>query len=228
MRIELGWPLAGHGEEAQTGLQDRTARALVLDTNIVLDLLVFADPDTALLRQLLQTGALHWVATAPMRNELERVLAYAHIAPRVLFYGLNTASVLSAFDAQVRSHRRHQLLQLGGVGIVGHQQTPLIAINGAGLDGRAQHRRYQKLHQLVTRGGFACQSGQTGERWCFAGGLFDGDGVMPAVRLGHESDGRGIAVDCSAPATTYSSQGCRMFHLAGGAVGIESGCIVSI
>ena len=102
MRIELGWPLAGHGEEAQTGLQDRTARALVLDTNIVLDLLVFADPDTALLRQLLQTGALHWVATAPMRNELERVLAYAHIAPRVLFYGLSTASVLSAFDAQVR------------------------------------------------------------------------------------------------------------------------------
>ena len=101
MRIELGWPLAGQGLEAQAGAHAPTARAVVLDTNIVLDLLVFADPDTALLRQLLHSGALHWVATAPMRDELERVLAYEHIAPRVDFYGLSTTSVLAAFDAQV-------------------------------------------------------------------------------------------------------------------------------
>ncbi len=101
MRIELGWPLAGQREEVQAEAGASAARPLVLDTNIVLDLLVFADPDTALLRQLLHSGALHWLATAPMRDELERVLTYAHIAPRVAFYGLSTASVLTAFDAQV-------------------------------------------------------------------------------------------------------------------------------
>ena len=97
MRVELAWPLAGH-----QGADAAVPRALVLDTNIVLDLLVFADPATALLRQLVQSGALDWVATAPMRSELDRVLAYAHIAPRVAFYGLSNARVLAAFDAQVR------------------------------------------------------------------------------------------------------------------------------
>lgn len=101
MRIELGWPLAEQGTKQGAEEKAPAARALVLDTNIVLDLLLFADPNTALLRQLLQTGALRWVATAPMRNELERVLAYDHIAPRVAFHGLSTASVLAAFDAQV-------------------------------------------------------------------------------------------------------------------------------
>lgn len=97
MRVELGWPLA-----RPEGADACAPRALVLDTNIVLDLLVFADPATALLRTLLQSGALGWIATAPMRGELERVLAYGHIAPRVAFYGLDTARVLAAFDAQVR------------------------------------------------------------------------------------------------------------------------------
>ena len=40
---------------AAAPMAQATARALVLDTNIVLDLLVFADPDTALLRQLLHS-----------------------------------------------------------------------------------------------------------------------------------------------------------------------------
>ncbi len=95
-RVELPWPLAGQGAGGAA------PRALVLDTNIVLDLLVFADPATALLRQLLQAGALRWLSTAPMRDELGRVLAYPHIAPRVAFHGLSTVSVLAAFDAQAR------------------------------------------------------------------------------------------------------------------------------
>ena len=98
MRVELAWPLAGHGGEGSA----TAPRALVLDTNIVLDLLVFADPATGLLCTLLQSGELDWIATAPMRSELERVLAYAHIAPRVAFYALDTAGVLAAFDAQAR------------------------------------------------------------------------------------------------------------------------------
>lgn len=80
-----------------------SGRALVLDTNIVLDLLVFADPATAPLQVLTQSGALRWIATAGMRTELERVLAYPQIAPRMAFYGLTTEQVLARFDAGVQT-----------------------------------------------------------------------------------------------------------------------------
>ena len=95
-RVELRWPLEAEPSPAIA------ARALVLDTNVVLDLLVFADPATALVRQLLNAKTLRWIATAAMRQELARVLDYPKIAPRVAFYGLSTASVLAAFDAQVQ------------------------------------------------------------------------------------------------------------------------------
>jgi len=78
-------------------------RALVLDTNIVLDLLVFADPATALLPGLMASGALHWIATVGMRSELSRVLSYPQIAPRVAFYGLTPEGVLARFDAAVQT-----------------------------------------------------------------------------------------------------------------------------
>ena len=77
------------------------ARALVLDTNIVLDLLVFADAAMAPVRTLLDAQRLCWVATPPMRDELARVLAYPQIAKRLAFYGLSAAQVLQARDAQV-------------------------------------------------------------------------------------------------------------------------------
>ena len=93
-RVELRWPL-----EAAPVVE---GRALVLDTNVVLDLLVFADPATALVRELLHAKALRWLATAAMRQELARVLDYPKIAPRVAFYGLSAASVLAAFDAQTQ------------------------------------------------------------------------------------------------------------------------------
>ena len=104
MRVELRWPLADLATSATGPISpvSSTPRALVLDTNIVLDLLVFRDPATALLRQLLGGGALRWLATAAMRQELARVLDYPKIAARVAFYGLSTASVLQAFDAQTQ------------------------------------------------------------------------------------------------------------------------------
>ena len=109
MRVELRWPLAAPAKAASAAATavhapglGASARAVVLDTNIVLDLLVFTDPATALLRQLLQTGDVRWVATRPMRDELERVLAYPQVAPRVAFYGLSSAAVLQAYDAQVQ------------------------------------------------------------------------------------------------------------------------------
>ena len=79
---------------------------LVLDTNIVLDMLVFRDPRTHALHAALFDEPvmpdLLWLATAPMREELARVLAYPHIAVRLAYYGLAAAQVLSQFDTRAR------------------------------------------------------------------------------------------------------------------------------
>lgn len=79
-----------------------TAAKVVLDTNIVLDVFVFADAAAEPVRQGLRDGSLDWIATAPMRIELERVLAYPQIVPRLAFYGLAAAAVLGAFDRHAR------------------------------------------------------------------------------------------------------------------------------
>ena len=71
---------------------------IVLDTNIVLDTLVFSDPAALPLRAALQDGALQWIATGAMRDELARVLGYPQIVPRLAFYRLGAADVLAAFD----------------------------------------------------------------------------------------------------------------------------------
>ena len=72
--------------------------SVVLDTNIVLDVFVFDDPAAQPLREGLQRGALRWIATQPMRDELARVLAYPKIAKRLAFYQLEAAVVLAQFD----------------------------------------------------------------------------------------------------------------------------------
>jgi putative PIN family toxin of toxin-antitoxin system len=77
------------------------ARAIVLDTNIVLDLFIFADPATPALRAALESKSLRWIATPVMRDELERVLAYTHIVPRMAFYQVTAQQVLAQFDALV-------------------------------------------------------------------------------------------------------------------------------
>lgn len=74
------------------------AQPIVLDTNIVLDLFIFSDPATADLRQALSAGALRWIATAPMREELRRVLGYPQLQPRMAFYDITPEQVLAAFD----------------------------------------------------------------------------------------------------------------------------------
>lgn len=71
---------------------------IVLDTNIVLDLFVFRDPATVFLQSALESGTCQWVASQPMRDELERVLAYPQIVPRLVFYRLTAADVLAQFD----------------------------------------------------------------------------------------------------------------------------------
>jgi putative PIN family toxin of toxin-antitoxin system len=75
---------------------------VVLDTNIVLDLFVFRDAAAAPVLQALQDGTLDWISTAPMREELERVLAYPQIVPRLVLYQLQASDVLGAFDRHAR------------------------------------------------------------------------------------------------------------------------------
>ena len=77
-------------------------QTLVLDTNIVLDLFIFADVRAQALREQLERGEVAWVATPVMRDELERVLAYAHIQAKLAYYQLDADSVLGHFDRHVR------------------------------------------------------------------------------------------------------------------------------
>jgi putative PIN family toxin of toxin-antitoxin system len=72
--------------------------ALVLDTNIVLDLLVFDDPATGALQAGLRDDSLAWRVTGAMRLELERVLAYPLIAVRLAASGRALVDVLAQFD----------------------------------------------------------------------------------------------------------------------------------
>lgn len=74
----------------------------VVDTNIVLDLLVFGDAAATPLREGLQTGTLQWIATTPMRDELARVLAYPKIVAHMQFYRCSAAEVLQHIDTLVR------------------------------------------------------------------------------------------------------------------------------
>ncbi|HEY3047947.1 MAG TPA: putative toxin-antitoxin system toxin component, PIN family [Polaromonas sp.] len=79
-----------------------TARAIVLDTNIVLDVFVFNDAAAQPVKQGLKTGALDWLATPAMRDELARVLAYPQIVPRLESCKLSADDVLAAFDRYAR------------------------------------------------------------------------------------------------------------------------------
>ena len=79
-----------------------TKAPIVIDTNIVLDLFVFNDAATLPLKAQLAAGALDWLTTPPMRDELARVLAYPQIVPRLAFYQLSAHDVLAAFDQHTR------------------------------------------------------------------------------------------------------------------------------
>jgi predicted nucleic acid-binding protein len=73
---------------------------LVLDTNIVLDLFVYEDPASVPLRAALAGGLqTRWLATAAMREELQRVLAYPQVLKRMAARQLAAPAVLAAFDA---------------------------------------------------------------------------------------------------------------------------------
>jgi uncharacterized protein len=65
-------PLANVNPSCEQSLT--SAPLVVLDTNAVLDWLVFGDPGMAVLAEALTAGRVRWVATAPMRAEFDDVL----------------------------------------------------------------------------------------------------------------------------------------------------------
>lgn len=71
---------------------------VVLDTNVLLDIWVFQDTNTALLYEHLAQQRVRWLATSAMREELWRVLAYPHIEPRLAQLSRTAAEVMAAFD----------------------------------------------------------------------------------------------------------------------------------
>ena len=71
---------------------------IVIDTNVLLDIWVYSDPATPALLKALESGQLRWLVTEPMREELLRVLDYAHIAKRRDKDGLSLQAVMQAFD----------------------------------------------------------------------------------------------------------------------------------
>ena len=77
-------------------------RDVVVDTNIVLDAFVFNDIAAQPLLDGLRAGTLRWIATQPMRDELERVLAYPQIVKRLHYYALKAEAVLARFDDHAR------------------------------------------------------------------------------------------------------------------------------
>ena len=95
MKIVLKWPACNAG---YTG---PWPRPMVLDTNVVLDMLIFDDPHIPPIRELIAQGQVRWIADQTQRIELERVLHYSQIAPRVAFYGKTPEGVMAAFDAAV-------------------------------------------------------------------------------------------------------------------------------
>ena len=78
-------------------------RGVVIDTNIVLDMWVFDDPRSRPLNQALQSGGVHWWASAEMREELLRVLSYPHLVQRMVLRGVSAPDVLAQFDLHAHS-----------------------------------------------------------------------------------------------------------------------------
>ena len=76
-------------------------KPLVIDTNVALDLCVFADPASEPLRQALAQGQWRCLATAAMRDELQRVLGYPLVARRLLADGRSADQALAVWDAAI-------------------------------------------------------------------------------------------------------------------------------
>ena len=82
--------------------------AAVLDTNVVLDLLLFHDPRVQPLHRALVDFTLRWIATAPMLAELDRVLR----RPALAAWGHDSDQVMA--EAQRLCQRVANCAETGG------------------------------------------------------------------------------------------------------------------
>lgn len=67
---------------------------VVIDTNVALDWLVFADARVQPLREAVRAGRLRWLATAAMRDELEHMLRHRDLAR----WAADADAALAQFD----------------------------------------------------------------------------------------------------------------------------------
>ncbi|HET7773749.1 MAG TPA: PIN domain-containing protein [Burkholderiaceae bacterium] len=75
-------PSAASTQDSSHAAAGIRSQQVVLDTNAVLDLLVFRDPSAQALMHALQSGQLRWVATTHLLEELRRVLDYPAVRAR--------------------------------------------------------------------------------------------------------------------------------------------------
>ena len=71
---------------------------VVLDTNVVLDWLVFRDPGVAALVQQIEQSEVTWIACPLMRTELQHMLGHASLA----HWAPDSKRALAVFDSLVR------------------------------------------------------------------------------------------------------------------------------
>jgi len=83
------------GEPLLTSLATPPLPAIVLDTNVVLDWLLFNDPRSVPVVAAIVQRQVRWIATRAMREELATVLRRGLAATR----GADVSSVLDAWDA---------------------------------------------------------------------------------------------------------------------------------
>ena len=70
--------------------------AVVLDTNVALDWLLFNDGAMAALAGAIHSRSVHWVTCPRMRDEFERTLSY----PSLLRWNPNCEHLLTSFDRE--------------------------------------------------------------------------------------------------------------------------------
>lgn len=82
-----------------TDLPPDTRQGIVVDTQVVMDWLVFNDPRVRPLAKALQSGAVRWLVTPAMRDELRHVLGRG-VAAR---YAPDVALIEASFDAHAEA-----------------------------------------------------------------------------------------------------------------------------
>ena len=100
-KVRRRWPKRSPAFKLPLPVDCQCAQHVVLDTNVLLDLWLYEAPcDSAIpLHDALLNNSVQWLATEAMRAELERVLAYPHIAARLAG---GAERFLGRFDAHAR------------------------------------------------------------------------------------------------------------------------------